>query len=550
MQKKTNLIILILSILSLHTFSQISSSIVWNKCYGGIKYDRATNFVQTSDGGILLIGRTSSNDGDVSGNHDPSGIYFDYWVAKLNSQGKVKWQKCFGGSRSDVGNTIIEAPDGGVTLAGTTLSNDGDVSGNHDALGNSADIWIVHLDNNGKILWQRCYGGSGNETVFSHMIIPTQDSGYIFTASTNSNDGDVSGNHDISGSYADIWVVKIQKDGNIQWQKCLGGSSEDNGNSVMQLKNGNYMVAGTSLSVDGDITFNHGAIDAWLVQLSPTGDLIQQNTYGGSYSDGANVLAKTEDGYIFAGYTYSNDGDVSGNHDVTGNTYDEWIVKLSKDGTIRWQKCIGGSLTELAASIEYDKNFGCVIAGSTSSNDGDISNYKGNIDGWVTIVDTAGNLENQLTFGGSAFESFATIKKDLFNRTGFLVIGSTTSNDGDITGNHGSYDILLGRLLITSIQNQKAPPEQDRIQKIAANMKISMNPNPVKNFINLKIPDHFFNSTYSLTISDITGKIVVTKNSIRTQIIKIDLPIMHKGMYVIRTFSDNGNSLSLNFIKE
>ncbi|MDR3272603.1 MAG: T9SS type A sorting domain-containing protein, partial [Flavobacteriaceae bacterium] len=347
-----------------------SGEIDWQKCLGGSDYDSASSIQQTSDGGYIVAGRTSSNDGDVSGNH---GGNSDGWVVKLDASGAVQWQKCLGGSNSEVFNAIQQTSDGGYIVAGYTNSNDGDVSGNHG----SDDFWVVKLNASGELLWQKCLGGSGQDSVYS--IQQTSDGGYIAAGFTTSNDGDVSGFH---GGYYDGWVVKLDASGNLLWQKCLGGSGfEDWAYSIQQTSDGGYIVAGYTSSNDGDVSGFHGGYDGWVVKLDTSGKLLWQKCLGGSDWDFLYSIQQTSDGgYIVAGYTISNDGDVSENN---GNYHEAWIVKLDASENLLWQKCLGGSYYEVFNSIQQTSDGGYIVAGFTNSYDGDVSGNHGDLDGWV-----------------------------------------------------------------------------------------------------------------------------------------------------------------------
>ena len=294
--------------------AQTAPTIEWARCYGGSDREDATSIIQTADGGFIVAGTSESNDGDVSGNHGRA----DYWVVKLNSSGVLQWQKCLGGSDWDEASSIAQTTDGGYIVAGYSSSNDGDVSGNHG----TADYWVVKLNSSGDIEWQKCLGGSGGDG--ANSIAQTADGGFIVAGTSQSNDGVVSGNH--GGN--DSWVVKLNSSGDIEWQKCLGGSSSDFAYSIAQTADGGYIVAGYSLSNDGDVSGNHGSADYWVVKLNSSGDILWQKCLGGSDWDVANSIAQTSDGgFIVAGYSYSYDGDVSGHH----GDGDYWVVKLSPD---------------------------------------------------------------------------------------------------------------------------------------------------------------------------------------------------------------------------
>ena len=168
----------------------------------------------------------------------------------------IQWQKALGGSYEDYPYSVKQTADGGYIVAGGAASQNGDVSGNHGL----ADCWIVKLNNSGNIEWQKSLGGSGAEAASS--IQQTSDGGYIIAGGSNSNDGDVSGYH---GGIYDYWIVKLNSSGSIEWQKSLGGSGDEFAKSVEQTTDGGYIVAGQSNSDDGDVSGNHGDYDYWIV---------------------------------------------------------------------------------------------------------------------------------------------------------------------------------------------------------------------------------------------------------------------------------------------
>ncbi len=347
--------------------------IIWEKTLGGSGYEEAGNIQQTSDGGYIVVGGTYSNDGDVGGSR---GYHEggDVWIVKLDKDGKIEWQKALGGSEYDVAHSVQQTSDGGYIVAGETYSSDGDVSGYHEG----GDAWIVKLDKDGNIQWQKALGGSDWDVAYS--VQQTSDGGYIVAGWTASNDGDVSG----SGYHGerDIWIIKLDSSGNIQWQKALGGSDDDWANGIQQTSDGGYIVAGGTYSNDGDVSGSgyHGKGDSWIVKLDSSGNIQWQKALGGSDDDWANSIQQTSDeGYIVAGWTASNDGDVSGWHEgYDSHDYpysDCWVVKLDKDGNIEWKKALGGSGGDGAYSIQQTSDGGYIVAGWTASNDGDVSGW-------------------------------------------------------------------------------------------------------------------------------------------------------------------------------
>ncbi len=347
-------------------------SIQWQKSLGGSTFDGASSIQQTNDGGYIVAGWSRSNDGDVTGHHGSTDST-DLWIVKLNSGGSIEWQKCFGGSAHDGASSIQQTSDGGYIIAASADSKDGDVTGHHGY----DDYWIVKLNSGGAIEWQKSLGGSSGD--YARSIQQTSDGSYIVAGSSNSKDGDVTGSHGIS----DYWIVKLNSGGSIQWQKSLGGSNIDAAESIQQTSDGGYIVAGLSRSIDGDVTGHHGSsdsIDYWIVKLNSDGAIRWQKSIGGSRSDIAYSIQQTSDGgYIVAGESDSHDGDVTGN---LGNI-DSWIVKLSSGGAIEWQKSLGGSNGDYAHSILQTSDGGYILAGESYSNDGDVTGNHRGYDFWI-----------------------------------------------------------------------------------------------------------------------------------------------------------------------
>ncbi len=288
-----------------------AGNLVWQKSFGGSGDEEAYSIQQTNDGGFIVAGWSNSNDSDVTGNHGNH----DFWIIKLDSIGNLIWQKSFGGSNEDDAHSIQQTMDGGYLVTGASRSNDGDVTGNHG----DDDFWVVKLDLNGGLVWQKCFGGTYVE--YGHSGLQTPYGNFIIAGWTGSVDGDVSGNN---GS-ADYWIIKLDSNGNLTWQKCLGGTDGDMANYISLTKGDGFIVTGSSISDDGDVSENNGLHDYWVSKLDSTGNLEWQKSLGGSSQDDAYCIQQTaDDGFIVAGVTHSSDGDISNSH---GND-DYWIVKL------------------------------------------------------------------------------------------------------------------------------------------------------------------------------------------------------------------------------
>jgi hypothetical protein len=378
-----------------------TGTIEWQKSLGGTGDDYAISIQQTTDGGYVVAGRSSSTNGDVTGNHGGA----DYWVVKLTGTGVITWQKSVGGTGSDSVFSILQTTDGGYVVAGQSYSTDGDLTSNQG----DADYWVVKLDSTGTITWQKSLGGTGNDHATS--IQQTTDGGYIVAAGSNSTDGDVVGNH---GGF-DYWVVKLTVTGTLAWQKSLGGTGNDHATSIQQTTDGGYIVAGHSESTDGDVTGNHGDWDYWVVKLDSIGTIAWQKCLGGSIGEYARSIRQTIDGgYVVAGQSNSTDGDLTSNY----GTYDCWLVKLSNTGDIDWQKSLGGSLGENAYSIQQTTDGGYIVAGGSYSNDSDVSGNHGGGDYWVVKL------------------SAATGVNEIIELNEFSVYPNPTSNQITLKANH------------------------------------------------------------------------------------------------------------------
>ncbi|MCE1246829.1 MAG: T9SS C-terminal target domain-containing protein [Firmicutes bacterium] len=431
MLRRAGVLFSLLSVILLTlTFSVISGcgeagnpeSFKWQRSLGGTDEDNSGAVVlQTTGGDFVIAGRTFSNDGDVTGNRGSS----DAWIVKLDEAGHLLWQKCHGGSGEDGMLSVLETGDGGYITGGLTSSNDGEVSGLHG----STDFWVVKLNSNGGLSWQKCLGGSSADTLFD--IRPVPDGGYVVAGFTFSTDDDAAGNHGMM----DGWVAKLDSDGNIVSRRCVGGSDMDMLLSIQMTSDGGYVAVGSTSSRDGDITELHGGTDALIAKFDSSGDLVWQKCIGGTKNDYATTIQPTKDGgFILQGETESNDGDVSGNH---GDT-DIWVVKFDSRWNMEWQKCLGGSLHDSSGGIVETIDGGYALSGYVCSTDGDISDHHGifeNSDVWLAKLDSSGNLLWQSCLGGSLNDVGKAICRT--SDGGFIISGDSKSTDDDVTGHHG-----------------------------------------------------------------------------------------------------------------
>lgn len=202
---------------------------------------------EMTDGNFIILGSYGISDLTDS----------DYWMLKTDPSGNIIWQNTYGGSNRESPCDLQITADGGYIVTGFTLSNDGEVLGNHG----QGDLWLIKLNSSGALSWKKTIGGTLNE--YGESIQQTSDGGYVITGTAASSNGDLTGNNGLN----DSWIIKTDASGNIEWQKNLGGSSLDTGRSILQLSDNEYMFVGGTYSTNGDVTGNHGGYDVWLVKL-------------------------------------------------------------------------------------------------------------------------------------------------------------------------------------------------------------------------------------------------------------------------------------------
>jgi hypothetical protein len=303
---------------------------VWDFSFGTVGIDIGYSMISTSDQGFLAGGESYTGTG---GNLlcEPFDDGTEAILFKLDSMGNLQWQQCYGGSGTNSVLSMIESSDG-YLLGCVGSSNDGDLTGsgyhygiNH--LGDRTDdVWLIKVDFEGNIIWQKCYGGSGMEGV--KRIFTTEDGGYMVFGQTQSFDGDVTGNHDLGLLEDDIWVFKIDGNGTLEWQQCIGGGAQERIESgVYKLNESEYIVSGHfRYGPSGDITcVNQQNQDIWVFKITDT-------TVGLMEKDESSALIKV----------YPN----------PANTYVEFEHPVLSQGTIQIQNPYGQLVEELPAKDE------------------------------------------------------------------------------------------------------------------------------------------------------------------------------------------------------
>ncbi len=293
-------------------------NIQWAKTYGGASWEYASSARQTSDGGYILAGYTSSFGAGNS----------DFFLIKANSSGNIIWAKTYGGTSDDYAYSVQQTSDGGYIVAGTTNSFG---AGSYDFL-------LIKADANGNIIWAKTYGGTDWD--WGSSVQQTSDGGYILAGLTWS----------FGASGGDIFLVKTDANGNVQWAKIYGGAGWDQPFSVQQTSDGGYILTGETTS------FGAGDRDFFLIKTDANGNVQWAKTYGGTNWDQAFSVQQTYDGgYIVAGGTWS----------FGAGGYDFLLIKTDANGNVQWAKTYGTANNDIAWSVQQTSDGGYIVAGDS-----------------------------------------------------------------------------------------------------------------------------------------------------------------------------------------
>ena len=367
-----SIVLVLLLLLSYNIHAQAPDT-VWTRTFGSTNYDDCGYSVQqTSDDGYIIVGCRESYNSNK-----------DVYLIKTDSSGNLEWELWMGDAGLQEGKSVQQTSDGGYIITGYTQSS-----------GVSSDVWLIKIDSSGNLEWDETFGGSGTSQG-SNSVQQTNDGGYIITGYTTQS----------IGGLCDVWLIKTDSSGNLEWDETFGSTNNDGGHSVQQTNDGGYIITG--------MTSYLGWMHMWLIKTDASGILEWDETFGGIGTShvGRSVQQTSDGGYIITGWS-----------NIT-STY-VWLIKTDASGNLEWDEtyCNGYGY---GYSVQQTNDDGYIITGSTSS--GSWSDL------YLIKTDSSGNLEWDETFGGSYHEVGYSVQQT--SDGGYIITG--------LTGCPDSQDVLL-----------------------------------------------------------------------------------------------------------
>ena len=300
--------------------------VLWDKTFGGAEDDVASDMIKAQDAGYILAGYTQSKG---EGNKD-------CWLLKVDDSGKMLWEKTYGTPTSDAANQVVATADGGYLMVGTHHESERKKENGVIRLDFKHFVWVLKTDGEGNELWRKSM--DSDDMVSINELIATKDGGFAVVANTKFK----------GEKYEDIWVLKLNKDGEKEWEKVLKGESVDAGNSILEDKDGGFFIGGASYES------GTGNSDAWLVKLNAKGKKVWDKNYGGKGSDQVYTMLESKDGgYLLGGISSSGDK-------MQGSM---WLLKIDKKGKLLWQTTVGKDYFEQVEAIHETEDGKIIVAG-------------------------------------------------------------------------------------------------------------------------------------------------------------------------------------------
>ncbi len=335
---------------------------IWDKTFGGSSNDRMWDILPLPDGGFLLGG---TSDSEISGSKTAQNFgKEDFWVIKISAEGQEIWEKTFGGSQRDELFSLEIFPDKKSVLLGGWSNSGADGMKTSDSLG-VFDVWVLKMDlATGEIVWQTLLGGEALDNLYD--VASTADGGFLLGGASASNISPTKSQN--CRGYSDFWVVKIDTAGHEIWDRRFGGTDVEQLEQILPLSDGNFLLAGASMSPkSGDkLASNFGSFDMWAVKITPDGERIWDKSYGGGSFDGAYQVVETPAGNLIFGGTSASSPGGSKESPAYGN-YDFWLNYTDAAGNLFWEKSYGGSKSDALTGLVQSPDGSLLLTGHSES---------------------------------------------------------------------------------------------------------------------------------------------------------------------------------------
>lgn len=341
-------------------------SLQWVHSYGGDQTERVTSLAVTSDGAIVCVGESASGVGFDKASPNEGGK--DAWVVKLNDKGDMLWEKSFGGTANESPYAVVVDPFGNIYVGGYSNSP---ISGSKTApnLGGN-DYWLIKLSPDGNMIWDKTYGGPGDERLYYGGLTFAQDGNLVIAGSSDSGVGPMKTEGNFGGM--DYWIIKVDTNGDIIWDRTIGGVEEDQTQDIISSQDGGFVIGGGTRSPMGGNKTSpfYGLIDYFLVKLDANGNLEWEKTYGGSGLEVISGLAENEAGNILIG-GLSDSGIEGSKTEASIGLYDYWLIYLNSDGSEVWQDVYGAAQRDVMTVLFRTSDGGYFVGGDSESGIGE-----------------------------------------------------------------------------------------------------------------------------------------------------------------------------------
>lgn len=399
----------------------------WDRSFGGVEFDSYPSVRPTPDGGFVLAGSTTSDaDGNKT---TPLCGTTAAWIVKLDADGNKQWEQTVGAPGDSLYVVTVETTgDGGYVLGASAAVGNTAVANNCGKSSTNfglADFWLVRLDASGQRMWEASYGG---DNVDGLGAIATLDDGGFMLVGTSSS-GATGNKTSPSRGNKDCWVVRVDANGNALWDRSFGGGGNENGLAVTALADGGFLVAGNSSSgIEGNKTAPaYGQIDYWALRLDAEGNKVWDRSYGGNSDDiGGWMTPMPGGGALLVGYS---DSSISGTKSAPNRGgADYWAVRIDADGNSLWDRSFGGvGEYDWAYNVRAAADGGVAIVGESDTDIGGNKTTAqiGNSDGWLVRLDPYGEKSAEISLGGTDYDYLWSV--DTAGADAFILAGGSYS---------------------------------------------------------------------------------------------------------------------------